>query len=433
MSYASIKTKLSTINFVLPFIGYQLITSCFLPVVSDVQNMNTVTRIVTIPYRAVALTLTILVLFLHGKSKIIKSTPLFLLFLFWMALLIRMFYDLEIRSDISINVAQKNQVWLYSIFICSATIISIAKSFKSIDFELAFKLILVGYVTTTFILLFSNPLLLAASENIGSRINGNVGLNTIGLGHLSASLLICIFYALRYNTYTKYRYYLYVISILSFIVLLRAGSRGPIISTIGVFIFYYFARQKNILWGIIISILVLCCGYIFMDKILDWIGFISPVLESRLNSSIYNGDTSNRIELYNTAIDSFTNSPLIGGGFAIFKNDSSFIYSHNMILDAFMGLGIFGGILFLIIYAYAIKECYILIHRHEYLWWTSLLLIQQIIAGMTSGAFYMSDLLSILLTLNFINYKHSQLKSTYVNQDKSKKIVPINQLNQYYH
>jgi len=52
MKYNKINTFLVTLNFVLMFIGYQLATSLFLPVSSDIEGIS---RTVTVPYRAFAL------------------------------------------------------------------------------------------------------------------------------------------------------------------------------------------------------------------------------------------------------------------------------------------------------------------------------------------------------------------------------------------
>src|SRR5690554_6007945 len=90
----------STLNFVLVFIGYQLATSLFLPVSSDLEGIS---RSVTIPYRAFALLISIFVIILNFKRKSKKtSLVLVILGIYWIALIIRIFYDSVLRSDVFI-------------------------------------------------------------------------------------------------------------------------------------------------------------------------------------------------------------------------------------------------------------------------------------------------------------------------------------------
>ena len=92
----------------------------------------------------------------------------------------------------------------------------------------------------------------------------------------------------------------------------------------------------------------------------------------------------------------------MGSSFAVFREYGSYIYSHNIILDAFMGLGFFGGILFLIILFKALAKSRDLIKERSPYFWLGLLAVQQIVAHMFSGAFYQSDILNVLLVVLFI-------------------------------
>ena len=65
---SKINIFLSTLNFVLCFVGYQLATSLFLPISSDLEGIS---RTVTVPYRAFALFISFQIIFLNIRRKLL--------------------------------------------------------------------------------------------------------------------------------------------------------------------------------------------------------------------------------------------------------------------------------------------------------------------------------------------------------------------------
>ena len=107
---------LSTLNFILFFVGFQLVTSVLLPAVSDIEG---VTRAITIPYRGFTLLLSLVVIVLNLKRKPTYYPNALKAFLFfWGIMIIRIFYDVFVREDIIIN--NTSQLWLYIFGICFA-------------------------------------------------------------------------------------------------------------------------------------------------------------------------------------------------------------------------------------------------------------------------------------------------------------------------
>ena len=130
----------------------------------------------------------------------------------------------------------------------------------------------------------------------------------------------------------------------------------------------------------------------------------------RLYNSLYNqeamtgGVTSNRDILYQQAWEHFTDSPIIGYSFFI-KGE----YAHNSILESFIGLGIVGGVLFLIIitYAlYAVKKLTMLDKRYMFI---CLLFIQYLCYSIFSRTLSMLPLFWLSMFLVIIY--HSKEKS----------------------
>src|SRR5690554_2275483 len=95
---SKLNTFFSNLNFVLIFVGYQLATSLFLPVSSDIEGIS---RTVTVPYRAIALLISLIVILLNLTTKIGKShLAIHVLRFFWIALILRIFYDTNLRMDV---------------------------------------------------------------------------------------------------------------------------------------------------------------------------------------------------------------------------------------------------------------------------------------------------------------------------------------------
>jgi O-antigen ligase len=390
------------------FIGYQLATSVFLPVSSDIEGIS---RTVTIPYRAFALFVSLIVILLNFRNKIGKShLVLKVLFLFWIALIIRIFYDTKIRIDVHLN--DTSQLWLYVFGIVLPAMFSVIKSYRVIDLNKALKWVYLGTVLTLILSLFNNSALLMDASEITARSEGNLALNSISFGHLGTmGFILSLFLISRQGVSLIKRIFIIFVMLLSFFIMLRAGSRSPVLALAVVLIFWLFARGKNLVLGISITAVTILLIFVFMDPILSFMGNISPVIEARLRASIYEGESSGRDPLYNFAFQAFLEKPLVGSQFAIFNKFGGFSYSHNIILDALMGLGLFGGLAMLYILWITIRKSYLMIKLKDSNLWIALILIQQIVLSMLSGAFYYNQILNVLLVF-VVTYttKYSKIK-----------------------
>ena len=137
------------------------------------------------------------------------------------------------------------------------------------------------------------------------------------------------------------------------------------------------------------------------DYILEFMGRYSPIIETRLRLTVEEGEMTGRDILYKQAFDLFLDSPILGSQFAFFAERGTY-YSHNIILDALMGLGIIGGWMLVYMLVRSLKVSYQLIKKGDTSFWICLILMQQIFSSMTSGAFYQNQLLSVLLAYMFI-------------------------------
>lgn len=405
MKISKLNTFLSTLNFSLFFVGYQLATSLFLPVSSDLEGIS---RTVTVPYRAFALFISLLVIFLNIKKKVGKIHPAMkVLWIYWSALIIRIFYDTNIRTDV--HVKDTVQLWMYIFGICLPAMFSVMISYRFIDLDKTLKWIFLGIVLTIMLSLFNNPALLMPADEITERMEGNLALNTISFGHLGAmGIVLSLFIFSRGRVRTIKKIGLIAVLVISLFIMARAASRSPIVALVVILLFWLFARGKNVVLGVSITAIAFGLLIVFIEPILNFMGNISPMMEVRLRMGIYEGYSSGRDVLYQKAFDLFLNNPFFGKQFALFDNFGGFAYSHNIVLDSLMGLGLLGGIAMIYILWIAIKNSYTLIKNNDPHFWICLLLIQQIVLNMFSGAIYYNQLLNVLFTFVFLYYPNNK-------------------------
>lgn len=405
MNISNINKYLSTFNLVLIFIGYQMVTTLFLPntIEVDPEDWLSLSRGVTLPYRGLALAISIVVIILNWRNYVRLNVPMKLFLIFWGLLIIRIIFDLKIRTDITVDPNKAQNTFIYVFLMCLVPVISVFKSIKSIDYYLAFKWLMGAYVILIPISYYNNPLLFSASAP-GVRLGGNIAFNTIAFGHYGGALMLLALFWNNQKSELWRKVISYLLMVVGVFIMLRAGSRGPLITLLICLMLYYVATKINSIWTIGLIFIALCVLF-FNDLIFEGIRQISPVLADRMtlsgNANQYEELTTGRSGLYQAAIDGFMNNPVFGQSFAIFSANGSYSYSHNIIFDAFMGLGLFGGILFVVIILYAIKNSFLMImHQHEH-WWSAILCLHFIISSMFSGCFYHSCELNVCIILVF--------------------------------
>ena len=325
-----------------------------------------------------------------------------LFFILWFFLIVRIVYDLKIRTDIFVDPVRAQKTFIEVFLICLIPVISVFKSIKSIDYNLAFKWIFAGFVFLIPLSFFRNPQLFS-NFALGVRLGGNIAFNTIEFGHYGGALVLL---ALYWKT-QKWQFWLkctsYLLMAVGVFIMLRAGSRGPLVTLLVCLLFYLVASKTYKIWAVGLVLISFVLLQMYGDLFFESIRKISPVLVDRMtlsgNVNQFEELATGRSGLYQAAIDGFVNYPVFGQSFAIFRTDGSYSYSHNVILDTIMGLGLFGGILFLIILFYALRNSYEMINnKHEY-WWLAILCVHYIVMSMFSSCFYQSDSLNTVLVI----------------------------------
>lgn len=390
------KKILATLNFILIFVGYQFITSVFSFIISDEEGAS---RIVTVPFRAFSLIICIAVILLNIKKSIKLTKEIKLLFVYWALLIIRFIYDFYYRSDVHVSSDYRIQLILYMVPMTIIPMYSILKSYNVINLNKTLVWTLILSIISILITFLTNQ---SFQEKTIERVNANAALSSINSGNLGLTVILLSVYFIVYSDTSKIKkILLFICGFLGFLIMLRSGSRGPILSLIVIGTIWILGSTKRIALNSIIFAIISLIIYINLDEIFNVIGSISPILENRLNRA--GGDQlDDRIPLYQYAINSFLENPIFGKNFAIYSTDGTAIYPHNMILDSLMQLGLVGFTIITYIILRTLILVFKLVKTKDRSSWIGLILIQNIVGLMLSSSLYYRPIVSILIVYLFI-------------------------------
>lgn len=343
----------------------------------------------------------------HSQGKIAYAIQIFV----WLYL-VRLFYDFMVSGvDQAIVTNPFAAIFLY----INAAIIPLYGFYffrwELIDLRKLNTAILLIFLTMGMVsmyYIFTGK----ALEYIGSdgRFMGNASMDTIAFGHLGTSIVtmaIALFYQQGLRWWHKL---LSVWSILvGLFISIAAGSRGALVALVVCFIAYLYMNGHKM--KILIGLPVLAVLFLALLPILNDIlaSFGNQALE-RLHASIYDpnsmaaGVTSGRDVLYKKAWDNFIDSPLLGS--SLFVDGE---YVHNSVFESFLGLGIFGGLLFVGLLVYTFIKAIQLGEQDKRYLFVALLFIQYLLYSLFSRTLSMLPLFWLSMFLVIIY--HSKEKS----------------------
>lgn len=403
MGQSKLNSIISTLNVFLIIAGFQFFTtllSLFLPV--GVENVS---QIVTIPYRAFALGVCILTIALNLKTISHSPVVIKVLFVYWVLIIFRFLYDMFLRTDLNVQSGLFGNQLIFLILVGFLPVVSVLLSYRSINLSYLKSWILWGLGFAAIILFIANPVYQEASEE---RV-GFITMKSIGIGHLGlSSLIMCLFVLFRDKHNLLFKILLGAVSLISFLVFLRAGSRGPVLSAIIISLIAVYSLKKHKAISFALVVFLSLIVFLYLDQILDLLGSISPILENRfVNKGVE--QFAERNYFYDFAINSFLKNPLLGHDFAVYHVDGTFLYAHNAFLDSLMQLGIIGGILFL--YMVFVSMGRILKTSKTPFFWIGLLLAQLFAKIMVSSSFYDEPSISVLMILLFLTVPFFERKN----------------------
>lgn len=379
--------------------GYQFITTLF----SDAMGGES--RVVTIPLRIATLFMYLLTFVLVIKYRYLTTFSIKLFLLYWALLYIRLIFDYTSHSELTLLNPRFSQVLLYMIGLCTIPMIVLMKSYRFLNFD---KLLFYCYVfcsSTILVMFFGGT---GFQEATTQRLDANLALGSIEAGHLGLTTLILGVFILFKGKGLLYknlfvRISILFITIISFFVLVRAGSRGPVFAAALVFGFYILSKTRKAKTGIVLLLLSTVLIYFTLDLIIEFVEVISPILKQRLFDR--EDQLWDRAPLIAQAMSAFYDNPFFGRDFFLYSSGMLY-YPHNLFVESLMQLGIFGcGILVITIY-YTFKSCRKLIRFNSSQMWLALLFIQSFAGLMLSSTLATEPKFCILLLLVNLSSKY---------------------------
>lgn len=387
---------LCTLNFALALVGYPVVMALLSPLGADVDTAYGENALYTWPYRIFATIIGVLTLLQVRSRPMPKmNAGLILLCVFWAFYLIRAFYDLEIQSFADYSTLAwaaggenfKLKSWAYILAFTLLPLLGVLKGFDRIDFERAANWIwFVGGFSLIAAMVSVQRMADAvwtADAVAYGRFGASKMLNTIALGHLGVSVAIVAVYKLttKYKTNLLQRFFSIGVILVGTYIMLRAGSRGPVLCAFVAGFFYALSRSRYAALGIMMAAIFAGAALAFIRQILMVIRFFSETMSDRILRTIEEGDDGGRLELYKSIWSEICDHPIGGVQLDLLG------YSHNACLDGFMMFGFLGGWIVFVLAIIAYVKAFRVLRLHLENWWLALLAIQAITSVQTSGMF----------------------------------------------
>jgi hypothetical protein len=419
-------------NFLILIAGFPLIS--FLPGVYNITN----TQVFTIPYRLLCVISASITIIIGIRIKIYSliNYKHKILFIFFTVYLLRVTYDLYFSpysNSLKFEFPEKATFFLYIIGITLIPMISILTIINIDLLKLARYFFYLTLLAIVFALINNN---VNFNEVVEDRLSANTTLSSISYGQLGVTGFILALY-LWSQVKTKVEIVLYIIGgILSLYTIVIAGSRSPfVVLLICTSLVLLYFRSKNIVSKFFSRALLLIIAFsivVLPGDILKLIGRYSSTSENRISNTFNKSadQFSGRDFLYEDALNQFFESPVIGTTFVLNRGSGAGWYPHNVILEAFMALGIIGGLVYLYLTYNALRNSFFLLKYFKNTSWLSLIFIEIVIVSTFSGSLYGTYSLWIMMFLLLVspNYykKKSRLKNRQNAVDYSKKSKQVN-------
>lgn len=396
----SFNSLVGTINIALSIIGYQLMAVLF----SEQLAVEGHSQVITIPYRAFTLIVAILVIILNWRTHIKYPQHLKVFLALWALVVLRFVLDMMFLPVGTLNSSVETQLVLYMVGITIIPMIATIKSYRVINYKLLF---LILYLVSSFIccyLYFTVDEMRIAN---GDRFS-LPGLNSISVGYCGLINILLSLYILVYaNTKLLYKLGAAFIIVIGFLIMLRSGSRGPLLSLVFSLVIFVGSRSKNPIRSFIIMIVFVFILYHLISIIGGYIENIAPVLSRRLNSD--KGQLVDRMPLYNYALNCFYENPFWGSQFAIYHN-GNYSYAHNIFLDCMMQWGIIGLLLITYVYKEALAIIFKFLRYTPLIAWLGFILLRSMTELLVSGSLYVNPDFTIILVLCMLVNRDNTIK-----------------------
>lgn len=394
------RNKLKFPGNVLPLIWFLSTTGYYLLMIFMLEfGLSTQTRLMTVPARFIPMLLAFIYLRKY-KSFFFKNKLITTLWI-WMMLFysIRMLYDLNFEnftfffSDIN-----------YYLYVLTSLIIPpIAMSIQwdEIAWEKAKKWVLFGSISVSILGFVFYREAFSEFGRIKGITDEYATISPLAISY--TSLISFSYFLLRIikNPNNSNKTTSIIGLLLSAPGLLLGSSRGSILALVVVLVLILIAKKYRM--RLMITIIVISVSF---PILLQFSNSFGSVLLHRVVNTLFEVQSGEYFEtdrpyLWKIAIENFLSSPFIGD---LIENRGIGHHPHNIIIEAFMSMGLLGGIPFLIILAYLWKLFFkIARHTNKFDWVLivfGISFMQNMVTGAIWGAVWLWTSAGALISLN---------------------------------
>jgi len=360
----------------------------------------------------VGLALILIVASLNRRRDNSSDDLIRILLIFWIAYLVRIFFDTIYDPG---NLSQEpSYYWIWAVGGSFVPMLALALKPHRIDeADRYFRRFYVVTLVAGVIALFAaSGAMVDDLGRVAETGRGRVGdnrLNPIALGHLGAMLAIQSIWAIVF--FRPWRRLIIRAMLLSglgvgFYLLLIANSRGPILAALACMVIVALSVQFRYKAAILLFLGLTAAPIVPLARYLEEAHNISTFSRLFGMSISEHFAQSSRLDLFGAALDGLRDHPWMGSSL---ETPNIGGYPHNVIIESFMALGIFFGVLLVIIFLLLSMRVFSRFSKYPQCSWPGLLFFQYLIGAQFSGSLYGSTYLwaSVGLVVSFSMAKYA--------------------------
>lgn len=350
--------------------------------------------------RAMVAGLSLVLLFSNPSLRIPTRNFAFLTFaLFFVVYALRVAYDTAFEAHLLARPAFF--YWAFTIGVCLVPAAALGMYAQQIDLKrLYWPLMGVGTIILVIAIFFGGTIM---KGSLGDTFDSGrlmlESLNPISLGHIGASVLVLGYWRMRMSgVRLANMFFTLTACALGGHVMLATGSRGPFVAFILAIVFFEVVKGGKAAVLLILATAPLLATVTF--DLQEFENILGTNLLSRLDSAIATTDASStgRIAQVASAWRLFLDAPILGSRL----EDPAFgIYPHNIIVEAFMATGVFGGITLILLLFIAAFQALKIAKRDQNLSLFGALYVQYLVGAQFSGSIYTSATLWAMVACIF--------------------------------
>jgi hypothetical protein len=353
-------------------------------------------RMVTVPYRAMLLVVCAwccLLVLRHGLPRHTNSPVSLMGSGLWLAYSIRGCWQLTMHPWVSIERGMP-ETWEFAFYLFLCTIPAFFSAYLVDDIRIynpALKYVQLFCIAGCLMALQYHWVDLT-THTAESRMQGNDLLGPIQFGHLGVTTAVLGIFSLVRGGH-KFRGMYGMMAIIALplgvVTVLMAASRAPLIALVvllplTIFFASYGRGLKLTGWAVVLGAIALFAIPLLVQQVMSrgvdlytYFGSVEAFTSSE--SSL------NRAQLMRDAWHAFEAHPFFGAGlFETYLHT----YPHNVVLEALMATGVFGGTMMTGLVIVSLIKSFRLMHNFPEMSWIPILYLQYLIHLMVSGALY---------------------------------------------